>query len=326
MESNKAGSKLIPIIAFIALILGVAAYGFFFLGREDRTVQGEAEMTEVRISSKVPGRIAQLLVEEGDIVRAGDTLAILSIPDIEAKRAQAEAAESGAEALNRKALDGARREQIEAARELWQQAVAGLDIARTSYERVERLFEKGVSTAQKRDEALANFRASEAREKAARAQYDMAVNGAESTDKLAARAQLARARSAVAEVDSYIAESYLIAPVAGRVSDRFVSVGELVGSGAPVMNISNLDDKWGVFNVREDKLLRFKAGETVTVYVPALDRDLDMKIYSIKDAGTYAVWKATKTLGDYDRKTFQIKARFVSGDEDIYPGMSLLIK
>ncbi len=324
--NSKSGANIIPIIAFAVIIVGVALYGFFFLGREDNTIQGEADMTEVRISSKVPGRIAKFLVEEGDMVKAGDTLAILSIPDIEAKMAQASAAEEGADAINRKVLQGARSEQIQSAYEVWQQAVAGLDIAQKSYERVQRLFEKGVTTAQKKDEAEANYKASAAREKAAKSQYDLAVNGAQAEDKQASQAQLRRAQGAVAETKSYVAESYLIAPIDGQVSEKFVSLGELVGTGAPVMNISNVADKWGVFNIREDKLVRFKIGETITVYVPALNKDLQMKVYQMKDAGTYAVWKATKTLGDYDRKTFQVKARFVDGDNDILAGMSLIIR
>lgn len=328
-EMNKyTKSKLIPIMAFAAVIVGVSLYGFFFLRHEDKTIQGEADLTEVRISSKVPGRIAKYLVEEGQMVRKGDTLAILSAPDVEAKLEQALAAQQTAAAQNKKALVGTRSEQIQGAYEMWQKAKAGVDIAKKSYDRMQSLFEKGVATAQKRDEAEANYKAMVATENAAKSQYDMAVNGAQREDKEAAAALLQRAKGAVAEVASYIAESYLISPLDGRVSEKFPHEGELVGTGAPIMNVANVNDKWGVFNIREDRLPNYTVDKVVKVYVPALDKNFDMKIYNLKDLGSYAAWKATKTVGQYDRKTFEVKARFVNMEEakDILAGMSLIIK
>ncbi|MDU1904244.1 MAG: efflux RND transporter periplasmic adaptor subunit [Dysgonomonas sp.] len=324
-EDNKSGSKLIPILAFAAVIIAAALYGFFFLNQTDNTLQGEAEITEVRISSKVPGRIEKYFVEEGDTVRRGDTLAILSAPDVRAKLSQAEAAEQGAAAQNEKAIKGARAEQIRSAYEMWQKAKVGVDIAQKSYNRVQNLYDKGVTTAQKRDEAEANYKASIATEKAAKSQYDMATNGAEREDKEAARAMLNRAKGAVAEVDSYIDEMYLISPLDGRISDRFPNVGELVGTGAPIMNVMDLSDKWGTFNIREDRLQDFKIGEEITAYVPALDKDIKLKVYYMKDLGSYAAWKATKTTGGYDRKTFEVRGRFVEEQPHILPGMSLII-
>lgn len=325
-EDNKSGSKLIPILGFAAVIVGAALYGFFFLNQKDNILQGEVEITEVRISSKVPGRIERFFVEEGDLVRKGDTLAILSAPDIKAKLSQATAAEQGAAAQNDKAIKGARAEQIRSAFEMWQKAKVGVDIAYKSYSRVQNLYEKGVTTAQKRDEAEANYNASVATEKAAKSQYDMAVNGAEREDKEAARAMLNKAKGAVAEVDSYINEMYLISPLDGRISDRFPNVGELVGTGAPVMNVADLSDKWGTFSIREDLLHNFRINEDIKAFVPALNKDVTLKIYYMKDLGSYAAWKATKTTGSYDRKTFEVRGRFESNEPDLLAGMSLIIK
>lgn len=325
-EDNKSGSKLIPILGFAAVIIAVAIYGFFFLNQEDNTLQGEAEVTEVRISSKVPGRIEKFFVEEGDSVRRGDTLAILSAPDVYAKLSQATAAEQGAAAQSNKAQKGARVEQINSAYEMWQKAKVGVDIAQKSFTRVQNLYNKGVTTAQKRDEAEANYNAAVATEKAAKSQYDMAKNGAEREDKEAALAMLNRAKGAVAEVDSYITETYLISPVDGRVSERFPNVGELVGTGAPIMNVTDLSKKWGTFNVREDRLEDFKIGQILTAFVPAINKEVKLKVYYMKDLGSYAAWKATKTTGGYDRKTFEIRGHFVENQPDILPGMSLIIK
>ena len=326
-ENKKTGSKLIPILIFAAVIILVGLYGFFFLNQEDNIIQGEADVTEVRISSKVPGRIAKYMVDEGSYVKKGDTLAILSIPDIDAKLAQANAAQQGAAAQNQKAIKGARVEQIQGAYEMWQKAKVGTDIAQKSYKRVQNLFDKGVVTAQKRDEAEAQYNASVATEKAAKSQYDMAVNGAEKEDKEAAFAMLERARGAVAEVSSYISESYLISPIDGKVTEKFPNEGELVGTGAPIMNVAKLDDKWGSFNIREDRLKNYKdIGKTFKAYVPALDQEVEMTVYYVKDLGSYAAWKATKTTGQYDRKTFEVKARFNDKAIDVLPGMSLIIK
>lgn len=328
MDTGKkeGASKVIPITIFTLVILAVALYGFLFLNQDDNIIQGEAEITEVRISSKVPGRIARFLVKEGDLVQKGDTLAILSAPDVQAKLSQAEAAREGAAAQSQKANRGTRSEQIQGAYEMWQKAIAGVEIADKSYRRVQNLFDKGVVTAQKRDEAEANYKASVATSKAAKSQYDMAVNGAQIEDKLAAEAMLARAKGAVAEVDSYVKETYLISPIDGEISERFPNEGELVGTGAPIMNVMDLTDKWGTFNVREDRLVKYKIGETISVYVPALDKNVDMKIYYLKDLGTYAAWKATKTTGSYDRKTFEVRAHFTSDSPDVRPGMSLILK
>lgn len=325
-ENRKSGSKLIPILVFAAVIIAVGLYGFFFLNQEDNIIQGEADVTEVRISSKVPGRVAKYWVEEGSFVKKGDTLAVLSIPDVEAKLAQATAAASGAAAQNQKAIKGARAEQIQGAYEMWQKAKVGVDIAEKSFSRVKNLYDKGVVTAQKRDEVEAQYQAAVATERAAKSQYDMAVNGAEREDREAAAALLERAKGAVAEVESYIAESYLISPIDGSISEKFPNEGELVGTGAPIMNVAKLDDKWGSFNVREDRLKDYKVGKDITVFVPALDQNIDMTIYYIKDLGSYAAWKATKITGQYDRKTFEVRARFKDPFIEVLPGMSLIIK
>ena len=328
METEKkSGSKLIPILVFAAIIIAVGLYGFFFLNQKDNIIQGEADVTEVRISSKVPGRISRYLVEEGSFVKKGDTLAVLSIPDIDAKLAQASAARQGAAAQNQKAIKGARVEQIQGAYEMWQKARVGVDIAQKSFTRVKNLFDKGVVTAQKKDEVEAQLNAAIATEKAAKSQYDMAVNGAEREDKEAALAMLERAKGAVAEVESYVSESYLISPVDGKITEKFPNEGELVGTGAPIMNVAKLDDKWGSFNIREDRLKDYKdIGTTFKAYVPALDKEVEMTVFYVKDLGSYAAWKATKTTGQFDRKTFEVKARFKDTSVDVLPGMSLIIK
>ena len=188
------------------------------------------------------------------------------------------------------------------------------------------LYDEGVMSAQKRDEAFANYKAMEAQMKAAQSQYDMAVNGARKEDKMAAAAQVGRAKGAVQEVNSYIHETVQTAPKEGEVSDVYPKVGELIGTGSPIMSIAVMDDMWGTFNVREDQLGDLKVGSEFTVFVPAFNKEIRMKVYYLKDQGSYAVWKATKANGQYDLKTFEVKARPVDKLDGLRPGMSLIIK
>ena len=328
--SNQAKKQhhniLYAIIGFAAVVIIVALIGFFTLGRDPELIQGQVEVSEYRVSSKVPGRILEIRVSEGDFVHAGDTLAIIDAPEVKAKMKQAQGVQDGAAALDDMAKNGARKEMVQGAFQLLQQAKAGLEIAEKSYNRVQRLFDEGVMSAQKRDEAYAMFKASEAQVKAAQSQYDMAVNGARSEEKRAAQAQLERAKGAVQEVNAYIGETVQIAQMDGEVSSIYPKVGELVGTGSPIMTISMMNDMWGTFNVREDQLNGLQVGTEFTAFIPAFNKEITMKVYHMKDQGSYAVWKATKANGQYDLKTFEVKARPTEAVEGLRPGMSLIIK
>ena len=317
---------LLAVAGFIAVVIIVAIIGFLALDRTPDIIQGQVEVTEYRVSSKVPGRILELRVSEGDYVKAGDTLAILDAPEVRAKMEQARSAESAAAALELKAQNGARKEQIQGAYSVLQQAKAGYEIAEKSYQRIQRLYDEGVMSAQKRDEVYANYKAMEAQMKAAQSQYDMAVNGARMEDKLAASAQVGRAKGAVQEVNSYIHETVQVAQKDGEVANIYPKVGELVGTGSPIMSIAVMDDMWGTFNVREDQLNGMKVGSEFSVFVPAFNKEIKMKVYYLKDQGSYAVWKATKANGQYDLKTFEVKARPVEKLDGLRPGRSLIIK
>ncbi len=314
-------------VAIILVIVLLALIGFFLLDPKTEIVQGQAEATQIRISGKLPGRIAEYWVEEGQRVHRGDTLVRISSPDAEAKLLQASAMESVYKATNEKVDNGARKEVIQSAYDMWQKALAGLEIAKKSFDRMNALYEKGVISAQKRDEVEAQYKAMVATESAARAQYDLAVSGAQSEDKKAAAAMVLAAQGGVNQVKSVLADSYLTAPVDGEVSEIFPNVSELVGTGAPIMNVLQLDDMWVTFNVREELLKDFTMGKEINVVIPALGNEKAvLKIYFIKDMGSYAVWRATKATGSYDARTFQIKARPTSPIKDLRPGMSVLIQ
>ncbi len=317
---------IIAAAGFILTAVVVGLIGYLVLSDDDDFIQGQVEVTEYRVSSKVPGRILELRVREGDYVKVGDTLAIIDAPEVKAKLEQARSAESAASAMDEMAKAGARNEQVRGAKAVLDQANAGLEVAKKSYERIQRLFEAGVVSEQKRDEVYANYKVLEGQAMAAKSQYDMAVNGARREEKLAAEAQLNRAKGAVKEVDAYIDETIQRARVEGEVADVYPKRGELVGTGSPIMSIAILDDVWGTFNVREDQLHGLKVGDEFTAFVPAFSKEIRMKVYFVKDEGDFAAWKATKSNGGYDLRTFEVKARPVEKTEGLRPGMSLIIK
>lgn len=317
---------LLAIAGFASVVVAVALIGYFTIGSEPEVVQGYVEVGEYRVSSKLPGRIVELRVQEGDYVHKGDTLAILEVPEVNAQKNVAEATEGAAKAVSEMADNGARKEQVQGAYQLWQQAVAARDIAQKSYTRVQNLYNEGVMTAQKRDEAFAAYKATEAQVLAAKSQYDMARNGARQEEKLAAAKQAQAAKSAVDVVSSLLRETVQVATADGEVSEIYPKVGELVGIGSPIMTISLMDDLWGTFNIREDRLAGMKVGDVFTATSPAFKKELRMKVVSMKDEGSFAVWKATRANGDYDLKTFEVKARPVDKLQGLRPGMSLIVK
>lgn len=324
---EKINGRLVTFTGIICIVLLIAIFGFIFWEPKAEFIQGEVEAEEIRISGKVPGRIEEFRVNEGDKVKKGDTVAILDSPEVLAKFSQAQAAQAAAQAVSNKAGKGARSEQITMAFQSWQKAKAALEVAEKSYARIRTLYENEVVAAQKRDEAEANYKAMVATEQAARAQYEMAENGAEKEDKMAAEAQVDRAKGAVAEVESYIKEAYLISPIDGEVSERYPKVGELVGTGSPVMNILDLEDIKVIFNVREDLLAGLQIGTVFTGTVPALgNKEVRLKVTYMKDMGSYAAWRATKTTGGYDVKTFEVRAVPLEKTEGLRPGMSVLKK
>ncbi len=313
------------IIAVVVIIAVVALVGWYLKRSEPTIIQGTVECTTYKASSKIAGRIEEMKVEQGDHVTKGQLLYVLSTPELDAKLRQAEAVKSAATALDQKALAGARVQQIEAALNMWQKAQAGKELAQKTYDRVKALYDKGVVPEQKFDEADANYRAMVATEMAAKAQYDLAVAGASKEDKDAAAAQVQQAEGVVSEVESYISDAMVYAPVDGEVSTIIAEQGELVGTGYPVVAILDTTDTWVTFNIKETLLPKITVGMKMTVYVPALDRNVELEVTYISVQADFATWSATRTQGSFDIRTFAVKARPVTDVENIRPGMSVLV-
>lgn len=328
-KEEKRESKLL-MIALLCLTLAVialAVIGFFFLKAPSDIIEGQAEATSVRISGKLPGRVTEIYVKEGDMVRAGDTLVHIHSSLAEAKLMQAEAMKSVAEAGEQKVDAGTRSQIISAAESLVAQASAAREITRKTYERMENLYKGNVVSAQKRDEAKAAYDAAVAAENAAKSQLSLARAGAQKEDKAAAASMVGVAQGGIAEVNSILEDQYLVAPCDGQIDQIYPEIGELVSLGAPIMSLLKVSDKWVTFNVREDYLNQMKLGSKIKVMIPALDkRETEMEIYYVRDMGSYATWRATKSTGEWDSRTFQIKARPLDTIPDLRPGMTVVYR
>lgn len=328
-KEEKRESKLL-MIALLCLTLAVialAVIGFFFLKAPSDIIEGQAEATSVRISGKLPGRVTEIYVKEGDMVRAGDTLVHIHSSLAEAKLMQAEAMKSVAEAGEQKVDAGTRSQIISAAESLVAQASAAREITRKTYERMENLYKENVVSAQKRDEAKAAYDAAVAAENAAKSQLSLARAGAQKEDKAAAASMVGVAQGGIAEVNSILEDQYLVAPCDGQIDQIYPEIGELVSLGAPIMSLLKVSDKWVTFNVREDYLNQMKLGSKIKVMIPALDkRETEMEIYYVRDVGSYATWRATKSTGDWDSRTFQIKARPLDSIPNLRPGMTVIYR
>ena len=324
---KKYYNVFIGLAVLIALLVVIGLAGFFANKPKVMTLQGEAEATEYRVSGKVPGRIEKIYVREGSVVHKGDTLVFIDSPEVKAKLAQASAARDAAMAQSRKATNGARKEQITGAYQLWQQAIVQEDVMKKSFERTQRLFDQKVISAQKYDEVKAKYDAAVSQTLAAKSQYSMAVAGARQEDKDAALALVHQAEGAIQEVQGYMSELYLTAPADGVISSIYPKAGELVGQGAPVMTVTDLSDIWFTFNIREDYLHGMKIGDRISLTIPALDgKKCEATVNYIAVRDSYATWKATKEIGQYDAKTFEVRAVPQVHIDGVLPGMTAIIE
>ena len=319
--------KIVIILSALAILLVVSI--FIIRGcvaRRDRPIiQGVVECRTYRASSKLAGRIDSLFVSEGDYVEQGELLYTISTPELDAKLRQVAALEMAAEAMSRELERGARKEQVVAVRNLWQKAVVGRDLAEKSYIRVKNLYDKGVVPRQQYDEALANYEAMEATANSAKAEYELVLEGATKEQKEAVAAKVREAQGAVAEVDSYLRDARVYAPISGRISSIVSEPGELISSGYPVVIILDIAEMWATFNIRESDMEQISLGSRLSGYVPALARNLDFEVYYISAEADFATWSATRARGGFDIRTFEVRAKTIESESRLLPGMSVVV-
>ena len=329
METNQVRDEskilLISLCVIILVVVILAVVGFLLIDKPKEVIQGQVEATAIKISGKLPGRVEVFYVREGDSVKEGDTLVHIHSSVVEAKLQQAQAMTTAAKAQNRKVDAGARTQIIQSARDLWLQAQAAREIAQKTYNRMESLYAQGVVSAQKRDEAQAAYKAAQAAEDAAWNQYNLAQSGAQQEDKQSSAAMVTATQGGEKEVEAILQDQYLLSPCNGIVDEIYPQQGELVALGAPIMSVLRGDDRWITFNVREELLNDLPTGKEIDVIIPALgEMETKAQVYYVRDMGDYAVWRATKATGEWDSRTFKIKARPLELLPNLRPGMSVI--
>lgn len=301
--------KAITGVFFVAVILAIIGCVYAFMQANTMLLQGEVDVKTVDLASKITGRIEKINYKKGDRVKKGDVLIALDTPDINAKAAQVDATVQLALAQQEKVNNGARNEQISMAK-------ASRDLAKKTFDRLNRLHDEGVIPTQKLDEAIAKYQA-------AQDNYNMLVTGSRIEDKLSAAANVKRAMGANDEVQSYLKENTIVAPIDGVITEINVEEGELVGAGYPIVTIVDDNDCWVVFNLREDLLAKIKDGTEFNVKIPAIGKEpVKVRVNYISVMGDFANWRATKAKGDFDMKTFEVRAVPVEKVDGLRAGMS----
>lgn len=326
IKRRETAVLMVSLLIVVLLVAALAIIGLFMLKPPAEVIEGQADATSVRVSGKLPGRVMDIYVKEGDMVHQGDTLIHIHSSLAEAKLYQATEMEKAAAAQNQKIDAGTRQPIIQGARDLVSQAAAAREITKKTYDRMQNLYSEGVISEQKRDEAKAAYDGAVAAEKAAQSQLKLAEEGAQREDKASAQAMVGVAKGGIREVNALLEDQYLTAPCDGQVDEIYPEVGELVSLGTPLMSILKINDKWVTFNVREGFLKDFKMGGKIKVMIPALDKKkTELEVYYIRDMGSYATWRATKATGDWDSRTFEVKARPTETLVDLRPGMTVIL-
>lgn len=329
-QAPRRSASSVPLLVGGAFFAGIAA--FLGWGVWEAThpapvpLQGMVDARTISVSAKVPGRLAELKVREGDVLKAGDTVAVIAIPEIEAKLAQVKAQERAAQAREDLANTGARVQEKDAARADWERAKAALTLASKTYERVDALYREGLIPAQRHDEATAQLAAARKVTEAAAAKLSAVDEGARVEDKTAAKALVDQARGGVSEVSSLASESIVKTPAAGEVTRIVMEEGEVAPAGFPLVLVTDLSDKWVVFNIREDELPGVEVGTVLKGFIPAVNRTVELKVTWINPRGEYAVWRATRQSTGYDLRTFEVRARPAEELPALRPGMTVVVE
>ncbi len=311
-----------------ALVLTTLALAFWWAYRPaPERLQGQIEAQSYSVSSKVPGRIESVVVEKGQSLAKGALAFTIVSPELEAKLQQAQAGEAAAGALAQEAENGARAQQIAAAKDLWLKAQSAAQLYQKTFARVDNLYRDGVVSLQKRDEAQTRWQTAQLNQNAAWQQYQLALAGARAEQKLAAREKAKMAAGAVAEVQAYTAELQVLTPAAGEVTQVLLQSGELAPQGFPVVMLTDMNDAWALFHVREDRLKDFPVGSEFSARIPALgENPYRFRVSHVAVLGDFATWRATDSQQGFDMRSFEVEARPVEPIPQLRVGMSVLVE
>jgi HlyD family secretion protein len=311
------------IIVGVVAVVVVALSLFYLLRPEPLLVQGEADATRLDIAARVDGRVKEIPVERGQNVPANAVLVRIDNPETVAKLDQMKAAMVVAEAQLANVLVGTRVEVVAARKAELERAQAALVLAQKTFDRTHILTEQGNSPQSRLDQMTDSLHENERAVDQAQSAYDQAVNGYTKEERAVSKANLEKANADIQSVQSIIDQLVVYAPVASQVYQRNVEPGEYVSPGVPLITLIDLADVWIHFDLREDLVKTLKVGDRFDVRIPALgDRSITVEVKLIATKGEYASWRATRATGDFDLRTFSIRAYPVQPVPDLRPGMS----
>jgi HlyD family secretion protein len=321
-EKNTLARTPSIIVGVVALVV-VALSLFYLLRPEPLLVQGEADATRLDIAARVDGRVKEIPVERGQNVPANAVLVRIDNPETVAKLDQMKAALVVAEAQLANVLVGTRAEVVAARKAELERAQAALVLAQKTYDRTRILTEQGNSPQSRLDQMTDSLHENERAVDQAQSAYDQAVNGYTKEERAISKANLEKANADIQSVQSIIDQLVVYAPIASQVYQRNVEPGEYVSPGVPLITLIDLADVWIHFDLREDLVKTLKVGDRFDVRIPALgDRSITVEVKLIATKGEYASWRATRATGDFDLRTFSIRAYPVQPVPDLRPGMS----
>lgn len=325
--SGKGNKLKLIVFIVVVILLGLIAYGLWkaYLPKTIE-LQGRVESETVHISTKVPSRIEEFYVTEGQTVKKGQAVVRFVSPELEAKKEQAQAALQSAMAFHSTVYRGAQQENIDTLYANWQAMKTQAELAATTYKRGENLYQQGVISRQRRDEMLATQTSARETAEASYQQYARAKRGSTEQQKSTADAQVAMAQAAVKEANALDEETKLYSPTDGTVSKTYGKPTELVATGIPVVSIIEDHDLWVSLNVREDMYSSIYKTKTLDGFIPALNRKASFKVKNIDAEGDFATIKTTRQTGGYDIRSFKFHLIPEQSIPDLKVGMSVLFK
>jgi HlyD family secretion protein len=313
-----------PSIIVGVIVAAVAGLSIWFLVRpQPLLVQGEVDATRLDIAARIDGRVADIPVARGENVAAGAVLVRIDNPENIAKREQAVAAKLVSDAQLANINAGTRPEVIAARKAALERAQASVVLAQKTYDRISQLAEHGNAPQARLDQVTDSLHESQRAVDQAKSAYEQAVNGYTAEERQIAVANVQKAASDIAAVQSIIDQMVITAPLAAQVYKRNVEPGEYISPGVPLVTLIDLNDLWIHFDLREDLVRTLKVGDRFAVRIPALaDRRITVEVKLIATKGEYASWRATRATGDFDLRTFSIRAYPVERVPELRPGMS----
>lgn len=292
-------------------IITLLVLTFLFVGCEKNInkgqIQGKIENEQISVVSKIPGKIIKIFVKEGDWVKKGDTLALLDIPEVNAKINQAEGAVTSAKAQYNMAVKGATDNQIKQMEAKKQGLKEQYQFAQKSIQRLDNMLKDSLVSQQTFDEAFAKYEGAQAQYNAVVAELDEAKKGGRIEQQTMALGQQDRAYGALQEVETADKERYVIAPQDMSIETITLNIGELALPGYTLFNGYITNSTYFRFTVPESQLDKIKKGQEMTVHVVYNKKDIKGTVSTIKQLGAYGNIATAYPDFEMQESLFEIK-------------------